>query len=220
MTNDNRPTGLADENEAALSPEEMLRLVQNQQNDVYRQQLSPLPWMLGVWGVAWLIGFLLLWSAAPGGNLWLQVPGPAAAIGFAVLMAAAIALSTVFGIRIGRGVQGESSFAGAVYGISWPLCGSAFAILGVALIRNGMSPELASLYFPSAFSLMVGTLYLAGAALWHQTSQLVLGIVLLVTGSVAPCFGAPTNNLVMAILGGGSLLIAAALFAIRLRRAA
>jgi hypothetical protein len=81
-----------------------------------------------------------------------------------------------------------------------------------------MSPELASLYFPSAFSLMVGTLYLAGAALWHQKSQLVLGIILLVTGSVAPFFGAPTNNLVMALLGGGSLLIAAALFAVRLRR--
>jgi hypothetical protein len=215
MTNDDRSTELADENEAALSPEEMLRLVHNQQSDVYRQQLSPLPWMLGVWGVAWLVGFLLLWSAAPDGNPWLQIPGAAAATGFAVLIGAAFALSTVLGIRIGRGVQGESSFAGAVYGISWPVCASAFALLGVALIRNGMSPEL-----PSAFSLMVGTLYLVGAALWHQTSQLVLGIILLVTGSVAPFFGAPTNNLVMALLGGGSLLIAAALFAIRLRRVA
>jgi hypothetical protein len=209
---------LDEEDDSALTPEQMLKLVDDQQSDVVRKQLAPIPWMLGVWGVAWLVGFLLLWSAAPQSNSLVTVSGPVAGIGFGVLIGAAIAASTVLGIRIGRGVQGNSSFAGAVYGISWALCGTAFGMVGVALRNNGMSYELATLYFPSAFALMAGTLYLAGAALWHQKSQLVLGIILLVTGSVSPFFGAPTNNLVMALLGGGTMLFMAVLAAVRLRR--
>lgn len=211
---------LDDENESALTPQQMLKLVDDQQNDVVRKQLAPIPWMLGIWGVAWLVGFLLLWSAAPESNSLVKVPGPVAGIGFGVLIGAAIATSTVLGIRIGRGVQGNSSFAGAVYGISWALCGTAFGAVGVALMNNGMSYELATLYYPSAFALMAGTLYLLGAALWHQKSMLVLGIILLVTGSVSPFFGAPTNNLVMALLGGGTMLFMAILAAVRLRRKA
>lgn len=208
------------ENESALMPEQMLKLVKEQQMEMERTQLAPIPWMLGVWGVAWLVGFLLLWSAAPASNSPVSIPGPVAGIGFGVLIGAAIAASTVLGIRIGRGVQGNSSFAGAVYGISWGLCGTAFGTVGVALMNNGMSYELATLYYPSAFALMAGTLYVAGAALWHQKSMLVLGIILLVTGSVSPFFGAPTNNLVMALLGGGTMLFMAILAAVRLRRKA
>ncbi len=204
--------------EHALSPEEMLRLVRNQQRDVERKQLSPIPWMLGVWGVAWTIGFLLLWSAWPGGNPWFSVSGGVAATTFGILIAVAVAVSAILGVRIGRGVKGTSNFAGAVYGISWSLCGAAFTAVGVALLRNGMSSELASLYFPSAFALMAGTLYLAGAALWRNVSQLVLGIMLLFVGAVAPFFGNPTNNLVFGIVGGGTFLVMAVLAAAKQRK--
>lgn len=197
---------------------EMLALITTQQRKVDQLMLRPIPWMLGIWGAAWLVGFLLLWSAYPDGNPLFTIPMAVAAPVFALLIAGAIAASAIIGARLSRGVKGESNFAGAVYGISWSLCGIAFAALGVGLIANGLSQELASIYFPSAFSLMCGTLYLAGAALWRQVSQLVLGIIMLVVGAVAPFFGAPTNNLVMAIFGGGALLIAAVVFAVRLRQ--
>jgi hypothetical protein len=164
------------------------------------------------------VGFLLLWSAYDGGNPWFRVPGVVAGVGFGVLIIASIAASAVLGSRINRGVRGESNFPGIVYGLSWSIAGAAFAAVGVGLISNGMSQQLASIYFPSAYALMVGLLYLAGAALWREKTQLVLGIILLIVGSIAPFFGAPTNNLVMALAGGGSFLVATAIMIVRLRR--
>lgn len=202
-----------------LSPEAMLQLVHDQQRHVRRTHLSPIPWMMATWGVAWTVGFLLMWSVPPGGNPWFRVPSEMASTSFAVLLIMAMAISAFLGFRIGRGVKGPSTFAGAVYGISWFLCGGAFAALGVALVRNGMSSELASLFFPSAFALMAGALYLAGAALWRSVSQLVLGILLLLVGAVSPFFGAPANNLVLAVLGGGGFLVMAVVFSARQRRA-
>lgn len=197
---------------------EMLAVIAAQQLRVDRMMLRPIPWMLGLWGVAWLVGFTLLWSAYVGGNPWFSIPMAIAAPLFGLLIAGAVVASIIIGIRLGRGVKGVSTFAGAVYGLSWSLCGAAFAALGMGLIANGLSSELASIYFPSGFALMCGTLYLAGAALWRQVSMLVLGIIMLVVGAIAPFFGAPTNNIVMAVFGGGALLIAAVVFAVRLRQ--
>ncbi len=201
------------------TPAEMLALLESQQRRVDSALLAPIPWLYGIWGTAWLVGFLVLWSAWPGGNPWFRIPGAVAGWTFALLLAASVVASAIFGMRINAGVRGASDFPGAVYGISWSLSGFAFAALGIGLISNGLSPELASVYFPSAYGLMAGTLYLGGAALWRSRSQLVLGIVLLVVGSVAPFAGQPGNNLVLAIGGGGSFLVGAVVTAIGLRRA-
>jgi hypothetical protein len=197
-----------------LDPAAMLALVEKQKRAVDLAYLGPVGWLYAVWGVAWVVGFLLLWLAAT--IEW--IPLPLARIIFGGLILASIAVSAVVGIRIGRGIRGASDFQGAVYGMSWTLLGIAFAALGAGLLQNGMSSELAALYFPSAYALMAGALYLAGAALWNERSQLVLGVVLLAVGAVAPFFGGPTNNLVMAIGGGGAFLLAAAYYAGRIAR--
>ncbi|MBH0084070.1 hypothetical protein [Salinibacterium sp. SWN167] len=209
-----------DHDESALSPEQMLKLVDDQQSVMVRQQLSPIPWMLGVWGIAWLIGFGLLWAAAQSGSSWISVPLVPASVAFAVLIGGAIVISTILGIRISTGVQGNSTFAGTVYGLSWLVASTGFSTVGAGLIQNGLSPELASLYFPAVFGIMAGMIYFLGAALWQEKSQLVLGSILLVAGAISPFFGAPTNNVVMALVGGGSMLIAAIVFALHLRRMA
>lgn len=206
-------TETRNDDDAALDPAGMLELIKKQERAVGLSYVKPVAWLYTTWGVAWLVGFGLLWLG------WTDViPLPVAGIVFAVLIVASIVTSAIVGTRIGRGVQGASDFAGVVYGASWTLTGMAFGAVGVGLISNGMSPELASLYFPSAYALMVGTLYLVGAALWNTKSQLVLGIILLVVGSAAPFFGAPTNNLVMAIGGGGTFLVGAAHFFLSIRR--
>ena len=69
-----------------------------------------------------------------GGNPLFTIPTAVAAPVFIVLLAVSIVASAVIGVRISRGVRGESNFAGAVYGISWSLCGIAFAALGTGLI--------------------------------------------------------------------------------------
>jgi hypothetical protein len=216
MTDHENPD--APDDDVPLDPAEMLALAERQQRAVGLSYAKPVAWMFLVWGVAWMAGFLLLWSGYAEGNPWFTIPIAVAGVAFGALIVVSIVFSAIVGARIGRGVRGASDFSGAVYGISWSLSGAAFAALGIGLIQNGLSTELASLYFPSAYAIMAGIMYLAGAALWQVRSQLVLGILLLLIASVAPFFGAPTNNLVMAVGGGGGFLIAAAWFWWQLRR--
>lgn len=190
---------------------EMLDLIDGQQRRVDREYRVPVVWLYTVWAVAWLLGFLALYLAQLG------VFAPVAAgIVFGVLIAGSIVASAVIGSRIGRGVRGESQFAGTVYGVSWSVCSVAFALLGIGLIAQGMAGDLAGIYFPSAYALMCGTLYLAGAAVWHDRVQLTLGLALLVAGAVAPFLGLGPNLLLMAVAGGvifgaGALVTARAL---------
>ena len=196
----------------------MMALLTVQQRRVDRSQLAPLPWLYGIWGVAWLVGYLLLWMSWDGGNPWFRVPTAVAGPVFGMLMVGATVASAVTGTRINRGVRGVSDFAGMVYGLSWSMCGFAFFALGAGLLFNGASPELLSVYFPSAFGLMCGTIYLGGAALWRDRVQLVLGIALLVVSAVAPFAGQPANMLVMSLAGGSLFLAGAVASVVRLSR--
>ncbi len=202
------------------SPDEALALIRSQTSALEREQLSGIPRILLVWGVSWSIGFLALWSGYEGGNPWFRISLPIAGTIFGVLIVASIVFSAVVGMRLNRGVRGPSNFSGAVYGISWSVVSFGAYLIGAALIRNGMDAELASLYFPAVFALVAGSMYLMGAALWRSVDQLVLGGVIIVAGTAAPFFGAPTNNLVMALLGGGAFLVAGVVMRLSLRRRA
>lgn len=210
------PTPLDDD--APPSADEALALIREQQSALERDQLSGIPWILAVWGVAWTVGFLALWSGYDGGNPWFRLPLGLAATIFGLLLLGSIIISAVIGMRLNRGVRGPSNFSGAVYGIAWPVVSLGAYLIGVALAVNGMDSTLQSLYFPAIYALVAGVMYLMGAALWRSIDQLVLGAVIIVAGTIAPFFGAPTNNLVMAVLGGGSFLIAAAVMQLGLKR--
>jgi hypothetical protein len=214
----NSPTPPPTADEPLASPDEALALIREQQRTVTERQLGGVPWILTAWAVSWGVGFLALWSGYDGGNPWFRVPLPVGGAIFGVLVIGAIVASAVLGLRMNRGLRGPSSFAGAVYGISWSVVSLAAFLIGIALLQNGMSSSLATLYFPAAYALVAGALYFMGAALWRSVDQLVLGSVIIVTGTAAPFFGAPTNNLVMAVLGGGSFLIAAIVMRVNLRR--
>ncbi len=217
MNDEQTTPGLDD---APPSPDEALALIRDQQTALERDQLSGIPWILGVWGVAWSVGFLALWSGYEGGNPWFQLPLGVAATIFGVLLLGSIIISAVIGMRLNRGVRGPSNFSGAVYGIAWPIVSLGAYLIGVSLALNGMDSTLQSLFFPAIYALVAGAMYLTGAALWRSIDQLVLGAVIIVAGTAAPFFGAPTNNLVMAVLGGGAFLIAAVIMSVSLRRAA
>lgn len=200
--------------EGPLDPAEALALAERQQRVVGLSYVKPVFWLYLIWGFAWLTGFLGLWLGYVIDWLPLWVAG----VIFGALIIVSIVVSALVGMRLGRGVTGPSNFGATIYGMSWSAFGIAFAILGIGLMSNGMNSELASLYFPSIYALMAGVMYVMGAALWQERSQLALGILLLVVGSAAPFFGAPTNNLVMAIGGGGGFLVAAAHFGLQLKK--
>jgi hypothetical protein len=208
---------MPDADEPLGDPRATLALLEGQQRQVLNAQQAPVIWMYLIWGITWFVGFLALWSGDANGNPWFTIPAHVATPIFIVMLVASIVASAVLGIRINRGVRGASVFSGAVYGLSWTACGTAFAVLGTGLISQGLSPELANLYFPAAYALMCGTIYLGGAALWRDVSQLVLGLVLLAVGSASAFAGSPGNDLVLALGVGGAFLLAAGTLTVRRR---
>ncbi|QYF72445.1 hypothetical protein [Cryobacterium sp. PAMC25264] len=213
----NRTAAGADVDEPMGDPREMLALLESQQREVLNAQKAPVIWMYFIWGITWFVGFLALWSGDVDGNPWFTIPAYVATPVFIIMLVVSIVASAVLGIRINRGVRGTSTFSGAVYGVSWSACGTAFAMVGTGLISQGLSPELANLYFPAAYALMCGTIYLGGAALWRDVSQLVLGLVLLTVGAASTFAGSPGNDLVLALGVGGAFLVAAGTLTIRRR---
>lgn len=195
-SNANGGTGSSEDVNAPGAAREMLDLIDGQQRRVDRESRTPVVWLYAIWGFAWGVGYVALYLAVLG-----VVSPVVAGTLFGVLILGSIVASGIVGSRIGRGVRGASQFAGTVYGLSWTFCSIAFAALGIGLIAQGMPDDLAGIYFPSAYALMCGTLYLAGAALWHDRLQLGLGLALLVAGAVTPFLGGGANLLVMAIAG-------------------
>ncbi|WP_203581245.1 hypothetical protein [Microbacterium hibisci] len=188
----------------------MLDLMRAQQERVTRQMAAEVPLILAAWGVAWLVGFGLLWMI-DGAKPAFSVPLPVAVVLFIVLMVGALVATALFGIRSGRGIRAsaDAAFTGAVYGWAWTIAFIAMFVFGTALIRNGMPPELSNIYYPTASSLLVGLLYFVGGGIWRAKPLLWLGGWFIVVALVAPFFGYPTNYLVFALAGGGVFLAGA-----------
>ena len=204
--------------DAPMTPAEMLALTQRQQDRVEDFYATPTTAIVITWGVAWTVGFLALWSASEASPL--DVPAAPAGILFTVLMVAGVVVSAVLGSRTGAGVRGPQQFQGTVYGISWAAACVAIPVLSGALFRAGMTDDVAALFFPAAYSIVVGVLYLFGAALFSDRSMIVVGGWILLVGVIAPYVGSPGNYLVMGLLGGGAFLVyGAALLVARSRRA-
>lgn len=204
------------DDDAPLDPAAMLALSERQLGRMDSIATRPVAIMLTTWAVAWLVGFFVLWSGYPQSHSPLSVPLPVATAVFTLLIAGAIVLSATVGVRISRGIRGASRFSGLVYGLTWPISGTAFWLLGVGLLHNGMPVDLTLIFFPAGYSLMVGLLYLAGAALWRAPVQLILGLWILTVGLAAPFAGFPGNLLVMSLAGGGGFALGAVAVALRL----
>lgn len=205
------------DSEAPLDPDAMLALIEGETREVERVFGAQEVVHYLAWGAAWLVGYLVLWASWEDSGSPVLIPPVPAAVVFGVLLGAAAATSIVVGIRSNRGIRGRSDFLGRVYGISWMLLGTAAGAIGVGLIRAGMPSELAALYFPSAYALVLGAMYLAGTMLWHSIDQLVIAVIVLVTAAVTPFFGAPANLLAMALIAGIALLVAGVLAHLRRR---
>lgn len=205
---------MASDDETPLDPAAMLALSTGQQQRVSSQFVRPVVSMLAAWGVAWLVGFLALWLAlepkAPF-SAPIVIAGPL----FGILIAGAIVLSIVIGSRMSRGLRGSSVFSGAVYGWTWSIASFAVFLIGQALVNAGMPPELSMLYYPTLYGLVAGLLYLAGAALWNDKTQLFLGLWIIVVSVASSFAGTPTNLLFMALLGGGGFVVGATAVLIR-----
>jgi hypothetical protein len=194
-------------------PADMLELAERERRRTARAIEPDARLIYGVWGVAWLVGNLLMWSAAHGGVTW-GLAGPV----FAVLLVAAMVTTMVHVGRRVAGVRGLSSRQGAMHGWTWFLGFSALTLVMAGVIRAGASDELIGLLWSVLAGLVVGLAYLAGGTMWQDRTQFGLGVWILVSSAAGSLAGYPGVYLAMGLCGGGGFLIAAAYLIVRSRR--
>lgn len=179
--------------------------------DSVRDRLEPDSRLLfGVWGVAWLVGYLLLWfTAGSTGESQEGIPAGWAFAVFGGLLMSAIVVTIVHISRRSRGLRGDSARTGAMFGWIWAV---AFAVVFLVItgLRNaGVEGPAMALVSNALPSLVVGVLYMAGAATYRDVPWFVLGAWIALVGGGATLLGVPGTYLVMALAGGGGLLLGA-----------
>jgi len=174
--------------------------------------------MMAIWGVTWLIGYFCMWlgSQARDGEpaTWSY------AVFFALLMLAAVT-STAVGVRTSKrqGVVGPTALTGALFGWSWFVAfGGGMAMTGVIVARYDLSGAVIAVLYNSIAALIVGSLYMAGAAAFREPPMFVIGAVFVVLGLVGALVGVPSGYLVMALAGGGLMLVGVLVETLRVRR--
>lgn len=197
--------------EAPVVPADGLAIIDAQRAVVRQKAEVDDRLILLTWGVAWLVGYLALYLTA-------KESGSPAVWAFAVfagLLAAAVVATIVHTVRRTAGLAGPGSTSGAMFGLSWSIGFTGLALIMVGLMRAGISDVVASLLWNALPCLLVGVLYLAGGALWRSGILYGLGAWIVLVGGGATIAGLPAMYLVMAVAGGGGLLVGAALAHLR-----
>lgn len=193
-----------------LDPAEALALIESESGRVRRALDVRLPLQLFAWGVAWCVGFGVLWwdvrSQQP-----FTGPGVVAAVVFSVLLIAAATVTGVVTQAATRGRGGRSARQGRDLGIFWGAGFTAFFVFAGGIGSAGLDPEAAGLLFAGGSVVITGLAYLAMAAVFGGAVERTLGIWLLVLVAGGVWAGPVTLNLLIAVLGGGGFLVAAAL---------
>ena len=202
-----RHSSSATDDEQPLDPRAMADLMTAQRTAVQRAQSRGVRVILVGWALAWIIGFLALWSGSAGGNPLFTIPGGIEWWIFGAAIAMGIVVSTIAGMRMGRGVQGRSTTAGKLFGIS-----SAAAFVGMWLLLSALRAhveldgETAALLYVGSFVFIAGVVYMVGSAMSGSHAQLGFGLAIVALAIGATLLGAPHHLLLYAIVGGGLML--------------
>ncbi|MEX2619125.1 MAG: hypothetical protein WD250_02790 [Egibacteraceae bacterium] len=189
------------------------------QEQATQRQLEPDPLlMLGPWGVAWLLGFgLLFLRFGPDGRTFVDLPDwlPLATLFTGLVLAATI--TAVLGYRSYHGIEGPSSLQGAMYGWSWFLGFGALMPI-VARMGNQLPADEEGLLWGAAAVALTGVLYMAGGAVWRDRWMFALGAWIATTNVIGAMAGPGWHSLIVAVAGGGGLLLAGVTTTVVMRR--
>ncbi|PUB29008.1 hypothetical protein C8K30_103434 [Promicromonospora sp. AC04] len=187
---------------AGLDPAEMLRMIRQQQ-EAARDATEPDGRVLfGAWGLAWLIGYLAMWSTAR------DTGSPEGWAGWVLAgcIVGAVVFTIVHSITRTSGLRGTSARVGALYGWAWFLGFTAFGVMLGAMGDAGASREVMAIAANGFACLIVGLMYIAGGLLFEELRMSAVGGWMLVTAVLAAFAGMPNTYLVMAVAGGGGFL--------------
>lgn len=207
---DEPSVGATDPADAPVDPAAMAALVADQRAHVVRSTTPDARLLYGAWGAVWLVGFGLLWlaEADPGSGLSLGW----AYAGFAVLMVVGIAVTAVHLTRRSAGLTGTTSSQRRMFGWTWGLAFGVVAVLNTSLGVAGASDQVMAVVTSVVPALVVGALYMAGGAVWGDRVQFGLGAWICVAAAAGALSGPDRVHLVMAVAGGGGLLIGALVY--------
>lgn len=183
-----------------------MRLIERERAAALRR-IVPNPLLLYLpWGLVWLLGYgTFFLRYGPNGDPLVAMPGYLPGVVLGGLIVLAIGITVGGGIRASRGISGVSDERGLYYGLAWFLAFTLMGVVGGRLSDHLPGPE-ASLYWTATSTSIVAVLYLAGAAIWHDRSMLVLGAWVGVVNIAGVVVGAGWHSLVVAVGAGGGLI--------------
>ncbi|MGB4777303.1 hypothetical protein [Microbacterium sp.] len=194
-------------------PSSILRGIEADQREAQRAFAPNVVLLYSIWGIAWTVGFLALYAA------FVPVEQPLIPLALGLVMGlgvlvAAIVLSAVHSARRSAGSRGPSMVQGAIYGNTFGIAFTLMGLLGWRLISLGVPLEPMLSYWVAATCLIVGILFVVGAAMWNDRSQLVFGCWTFVVGFASVALP-PPHNLLAGVAGGVGFLALAAIQAAR-----
>ncbi|GII64210.1 hypothetical protein Skr01_42950 [Sphaerisporangium krabiense] len=200
-----------EDDDGPLTPEETLRIIEEQRASTVRRLGGDPLLMHAPWGVAWLTGFGALFAHYAYGVI---SSNAAITVLFAGMMLA-MAVTAYAQSRMAGRVRGQSSHRGMMYGLAW-----GFGYASVIAIDIRLSPllppdEVGLLWAVTSMAL-VAALYVAGGAIWRDWTMFFLGTGIAVLNLVGAVAGPTVHALLMCAGGGGFLVVGVAR---RLRRA-
>ncbi|MDQ3616384.1 MAG: hypothetical protein M3393_07145 [Actinomycetota bacterium] len=102
--------------------------------------------IFATWGIAWLLGFSVFWSATDAASP-VDLSMPIASVFFAVCTFSAVVVTMTHVARRVPGVLGVSSTVGAMYGWSWFLAFVTLTSIMLGAVRSVLPDETAGLFW-------------------------------------------------------------------------
>jgi hypothetical protein len=160
------------------------------------------------WGTAWLVGFglVFLHNGPHDKPIVGGLPGWLPLTVLFVLLVAAGVVTVLLGVRVFGGADGDTLRRGKWYGMAW-LIGYLGLVLTIGTVTHGMTSDQAGLVWGATATGLTAVLHLAGSAIWLDRAQFRLGVYVIVVNFVAAGAGAGWQSLILAVAGGGVMVV-------------
>ncbi|HUR03624.1 MAG TPA: hypothetical protein VM347_13865 [Nonomuraea sp.] len=199
---------MADDGERVRSPEETLRLIEEQQAATVRRLRADPLFLYVPWGVAWLVGFTCFFlHYGLDGKPYAPISQTQALTVLMIFQLIAGSLAAYELTRMHTGVRGDTTAKGAMYGYTWF---AGMVAMSVIAIRVGpMLPEAESgLLWAGISLLVVGVLYMAGGAIFLFWPMFFVGVGISAVNALGVLLGPGWHALLTAVLlGCGQIVV-------------
>lgn len=209
------PENKSSDKEQISNPADALNIVKSQRKrtNLARNQGSYIHF--GIWGAAWLIGYSVLGlgtTPLAGGD---TTTSAWSFIIFAIVLVLAFVASCLLNIRNASGIRSENPMfhyfkrMGKVAGWSYPLA-FIFSMCGLAIFADKYcsgNTEMSVLY-NFVVPLILGLIYWLQGAMYNDRTLSITGLWMMALSWSTILARIPVGYWIMALLGGGGLLIA------------